>query len=276
MLSVIAVIWGSSFLLIDIGLDALRPGVITMARVVLGYGALSLLPRARVRLDAQDQPRVVLLGIVWIGIPLVLFPIAQQWISSSVAGMLNGAVPLTSAAWAGVLLRTLPGGRQAIGLIVGFAGIVAVSWPGLGEGDSTLLGTVLVLLAVALYGLATNLAVPLQQKYGALPVLRRAQQSALMIVVPFGLWQLPGSHFELGPVLAMVPLGVLGTGVAFVMMTTLVGRVGAPRGAVAIYFVPIVAIGFGVAFRGDDVAPIALVGTVLVIAGAWLASRRVA
>lgn len=190
--------------------------------------------------------------------------------------MLNGAVPLTSALWAAILLGSLPGRRQLSGLVVGFLGIIAISWPGLQQADATALGTALVLCAVFLYGLATNLAVPLQQRYGALPVLLRAQLAGLVIIVPFGLWSLPGSTAEVAPLLAMIPLGLLGTAVAFVMMTTLVGRVGAPRGAVAIYFVPVVAIVLGVVFRGDDPAPITFLGTALVILGAWLTSRRVA
>lgn len=274
LLAGIAVIWGSSFILMDIGLESLRPGVIVMIRVCLGALALSMFPKARQPVAPEDRSRIALLGVVWIGLPLAMFPLAQQWISSSVAGMLNGAVPLTSALWASILLGTLPGRRQVAGLIVGFTGIVAISWPGLQQADATALGTSLVLFAVMLYGLATNLAVPLQQRYGALPVLLRAQLAGLVIIIPYGLWSLPGSHLAVAPLVAMLPLGLLGTAVAFVLMTTLVGRVGAPRGAVAIYFVPVVAIALGVAFRGDEPAPIAFVGTALVILGAWLTSRR--
>ncbi len=275
LLAGIALIWGSSFLLMEIALETLRPGVVVMGRVLLGASALACFPAARKPLPREDLPRIFLLGIVWIGIPLSLFPIAQQWISSSVAGMVNGGVPLTSALWATILLGTLPGRRQMIGLAIGFAGIVAISWPGLQGSSATALGTGLVLLAVFLYGLSTNLAVPLQQRHGALPVLLRAQLAGLLVIVPFGLWSLPGSTLTGRSVLAMLPLGLLGTAVAFVMMTTLIGRAGAPRGSIAIYFVPVVAILLGVIFLRESVAPIAIVGTALVIGGAWLTSRRV-
>ena len=72
----------------------------------------------------------------------------------------------------------------------------------------------------------------------------------------------------------MIPLGVLGTGLAFVLMTTLVGRVGGTRGAVAIYFVPVAAIALGYLVRDEQIEPIALVGTALVLLGAWVTSRR--
>lgn len=274
LLSSIALIWGSSFLFIDIGLKAFRPGVIALARVGLGVAALALFPAARRPVDRQDLPRVAFLGLIWAGLPLILFPLAQQWIDSSVAGMLNGAVPLFGAAWAVLLLRRPLGRAQTLGLLVGFAGVVAISWPEVQGSRATTLGAGLVVLAVVCYGLAVNLAVPLQQRYGALPVLLRAQVAALAMLLPFGLWSLSGSRLEWGAAAAMLPLGILGTGLAFVLMTTLVGRVGGPRGAVATYFIPVVAIALGVVFLGERVAPVALLGTTLVLAGAWLTSRR--
>jgi drug/metabolite transporter (DMT)-like permease len=257
-----------------IGLDAFNPGVVTLARVSLGAMTLALIPKARAGIEREDRSRVILLGIIWIGIPLMIFPIAQQWIDSSVAGMLNGAVPITSAVFATILLRRLPGWRQLLGIAIGFIGILAISAPGLAESSGTALGTMLVVGAVVLYGLSTNLAVPLQQKYGALPVLLNAQLAALVIVLPFGLAQIPGSTWAWPSALAMIPLGVLGTAVAFVLMTTLVGRVGGPRGSVAIYFVPIVAMVLGVVVRSDVIERIAIVGIVLVLLGAWITSRK--
>lgn len=274
LLASVALIWGSSFLFIAIGLEAFRPGVITLARIGLGAMTLALVRRARAPIERQDLARVALLGIIWIGIPLSIFPIAQQWIDSSVAGMLNGAVPITSAVFATILLGRLPGWRQLVGIAVGFLGVVAISLPELTDSSSTALGAALVLLAIVLYGLATNVAVPLQQRYGALPVLFRAQLVALVVVVPYGLVEIPGSTWSWSAAAAMVPLGVLGTALAFVFMATLVGRVGGPRGAIAIYFLPVVAIVLGVMFRNETVAPLALVGVALVIVGAWAASRR--
>ena len=274
LLAGVALIWGSSFLFIDIGLQALEPGVIAVARVALGVAALSLVPAARRPIGREDRARVAFLGVIWAGLPLLLFPVAQQWIDSSVAGMLNGAVPLAGAAWAVLLLRRPLPRIHAVGLLLGFAGVLAIFWPELQGSRATMVGASLVVLAVLCYGLAVNLAVPLQQRHGALPVLLRAQLAALVLLAPFGLWGLGGSRFAWGPVLAMLPLGVLGTGLAFVLMTTLVGRVGGPRGAVATYFIPVVAIVLGVALLDERVAAAAVAGTALVVAGAWLTSRR--
>ena len=274
LLAGISLVWGSSFFLIDIALDSFRPGVIAAARVLLGALALSLVPAARRPIEREDLPRAAFLGVIWMGIPLSLFPIAQLWIDSSVAGMLNGAMPLATAAWSTLLFRRTPGPFQIAGLVVGFCGIVGISWAQLQGSSATVLGTVLVLVAITLYGLAANIAVPLQQRYGALPVLLRAQLAALVVVIPFGLFHLPGSEWSAEAALALVPLGALGTGIAFVLMATLVGRVGGPRGSVAIYFVPLVAMGLGVVFLDETIARSALIGIALVITGAWLTSRK--
>jgi drug/metabolite transporter (DMT)-like permease len=274
ILAVIALIWGSSFLFMEVGLRAFAPGVITAARIGLGTATLALFARSRAPIDRSDWGRVALLGTVWMAVPLSLFPIAQQWIDSSVAGMINGGVPIFAAAWAAYLLRRLPGWRQALGIGVGFVGIILVFLPELQTSADTTLGALLVLGAVFLYGLATNLAVPLQQKYGAAPVVLRAQLVAFVLVLPLGILGLPQSTWSWESALAMVPLGALGTGAAIVLMATLAGRVGATRASIAIYFLPIVAVLLGVLVLGETVAPIALLGVAFVLAGAWIASRR--
>ncbi|MEM7586947.1 MAG: DMT family transporter [Acidobacteriota bacterium] len=269
----VALIWGSSFLWIEIALEGLRPGVIAASRVLLGAAVIACFPRARKPVLRSDLGRIALMGILWMGIPLVLFPMAQQWVDSSVAGMINGAVPLSTAAWATLLLGRLPGPSQRLGLIVGFGGVVAIALPQLTASSSTALGACMIAFSVVLYGLAANLAVPLQQRYGALPVLLRAQLASLVVVVPFGLADLADCRWNTSSLLAMIPLGALGTGFAFVMMIALVGRVGSTRGSVPIYLGAPVAVTLGVLVLGETVHPAAILGTALVILGAWLTSR---
>lgn len=270
----IAVTWGSSFLFIAMGLDAFAPGVVSLVRVALGALTLALFPRARRAVeDRGDLLRIAVLGQLWIGVPFLLFPIAQQHVDSSVAGMINASMPIAAATWGIVLLRRLPGRIQLLGLAVGFVGITGVFLPQLRESEATAFGALLLLLAVVLYGLSTHLVVPLQQKYGGLAVIWRAQLSALVLIAPVGLWQLPQSSFAWSSALAMVPLGVLGTGLALVWMADLAGRVGGSRASVAIYLVPLVAIVLGVLVRHERIAPLALAGMVLVLMGAYLTSR---
>ncbi|MEE8332165.1 MAG: DMT family transporter [Acidimicrobiia bacterium] len=274
LLAATSLIWGSSFLFIAEGLEAFEPMVVTWVRVLLGAIALGVLPRSRARIDREDWPRVILLGLVWMAFPLTMFSIAQQWVDSALAGMINGAVPLFAAAVAAILLRRLPRGLQVIGLLTGFLGVVLIAAPSLSEGGSTVTGTLLILVAVASYGLSVNLTVPLQQKYGALPPISRAQLAALVMLTPFGIAGIPASSWQWSSAFAVLSLGVLSTGLAFVAMANLVGRAGATRGAVAIYFVPIFAILAGVIFRDERVAALSMLGIALVLAGAYLSSRR--
>lgn len=283
LLAAVATIWGASFALIDVGLESFSPGVVAFARVGLGALTLALIPRSRRPVDRGDLPTIALLGVLWMGIPMILFPVAQQWIASSVAGMLNAAVPLSTAAWAAVLLRRRPPPRQVVGLLLGTAGIVAIGLPELPAGVATgggsgaaAVGVALVLLAMVMYGLSFNLAVPLQQRYGPLSVLLRAQLAALAVITPYAALTAQGSVWSWRSAIAMVPLGSLGTGLAFVLMTVLVGRVGGPRGSIAIYFTPLVAIGLGVSWLGEDLHPLAAAGAALVVAGAWVTSRGAA
>jgi drug/metabolite transporter (DMT)-like permease len=271
----VALIWGSSFLLIAIGLDAFHPGLVTWLRVGFGAVTIALFPQARrTRVDRDDLTRLRLLGLIWVAIPFTLFPIAQQWIDSAVAGMLNGATPVFTALLATILLRALPSRLQIVGLIVGFAGIVAIALPSAGTGATATLGVALILVATVCYAIALNMVTPAAQKYGSLPVMAHVLGSATLLVTPFGIYGLTQSSFTWPAFMATLALGALGTGIAFYMMGALVGSVGATRSAFLTYVIPVVALTLGVVFRDEVVAPLAIAGVGLVIVGAFLASRR--
>lgn len=274
LLSSIALMWGSSFVFIAEALPSARPALIALVRIATGALAIGILGKRRARVAREDYPRIALLGIVWMAIPLLLFPIAQDLgVASSTAGMINGAMPLFAATFAAIFLRRAPGPKQAVGLVIGFAGIVMIFLPA-ARVPETALGAALALLATILYGLAANIAVPLQQRYGAIPVVFGAQLVALVAILPFGLLALPDSSPTASAWGAMAALGLFGTGLAFIAMSTLVGRAGATRGAVAIYFVPVVAVVLGFTLRDETIPGMALAGIGLVLAGAWLTSRR--
>ncbi|HEY4606399.1 MAG TPA: DMT family transporter [Acidimicrobiia bacterium] len=271
----ISTIWGASFLFIAIGLDAFHPGLVTWLRVLFGAVFMASLGRARnTRIPRHDMPRIGLLGIIWVAIPLTLFPIAQQWIDSAVAGMLNGAMPIFTAIIASVLLRHLPGRLQLVGLLVGFGGIVAIALPSAEAGATAALGVVLVIAATVCYGFATNIVAPLQQRYGSIPVMARVLWVAAALVTPYGVFGLTRSTFAWESLAAMLAVGLIGTGVAFILMGSLVGSVGPTRSSFITYLIPVVALVLGVVFRDEVISPIAVIGAILVIVGALLASRR--
>lgn len=267
-------IWGSSFLLIAIGLDSFEPGLITWMRILFGATVLWLVPAARQRVEREDAPRLVVLSVLWVAIPFTLFPIAEQHITSGVTGLLNGAMPIFAAAIGSLMLRRAPGRGHALGLIVGFVGVAAIALPTLSEGPSAAAGVGFALLATVCYGVAINIAAPLTQRYGALPVMARMLALASVWTLPIGLLGVPGSTFVWSGIAAVMGLGILGTGLAFVLMGRLVSRVGSTRASFATYLIPVVALVLGVIFRGEPVHAPSILGVALVIAGAVLASRR--
>lgn len=267
-------IWGASFLFMAIGLDAFHPGLVTLLRVGFGAAFMAAIPRTRARsIERADWPSIALLGVIWVAIPLTLFPIAQQWIDSGVAGMLNGSTPIFTAVVASLLLRQLPGRRQILGLLIGFIGIVAIALPSAGGDQTAAIGVILVLTATVGYAFASNIVAPLQQKYGSLPVMARVQWFAVALVTPFGLYGTTQSTFAWPSLFAMMAVGILGTGLAFLLMGNLLGSVGPTRATFVTYAMPVIALGLGIIFRDEVALPIAVIGVVLVIMGAALASR---
>ncbi len=273
LLVVPGVIWGASFLFIAEGLEALGPNGVTFVRILVGFATLSLFPAVRQPVVREDRARIAWLGLLWFALPLSLFPFAEQRVTSALTGMLNGAVPIFTALAAWLLTRRPPTRGVALGLIVGLLGAVLVALPSAGEGGSSASGVAMVLLALTFYGFALNIARPLQQRNGALPVLWRAQGVALIATAPLGIPELLHAHWSLGPVLSLLALGSLGTALAFVLAAVAAGRLGATRASATAYFIPVVALLLGVVVRGEHVAALSVVGSAVLLVGAWLMRR---
>ena len=274
LFATVGTIWGSSFLFMAIGLEAFQPGLVTWLRVLFGAALLWILPGVRTRIDRADVVSLLILAVTWVAIPFTLFPLAQGSVNSAIAGMLNGAAPIFTVVVATILFRRAPGSRQLLGIPIGFLGVAAIALSAAGEGPSQLVGVVLILVATVCYGIAFNVATPLQQKYGSLPVMARILAIGAVLTAPFGLGSIPGSRFAWFALLAIAAVGVLGTGIAFVLMGRLVGRVGATRASIVGYLIPVVALLLGVVLRNDEVEPVAIGGVALVFVGAYLTSRR--
>jgi hypothetical protein len=116
-------------------------------------------------------------------------------------------------------------------------------------------------------------AVLVAQRYGAIPVLWRAQAFALLMTAPMGLVGLGRSTFSWHAMGAMIGLGVLGTSLAYVFIADNAGRLGSTRASVATYAIPVVSLLLGVVIRNETVSAIALVGCGLAIVGAFQAGR---
>jgi drug/metabolite transporter (DMT)-like permease len=268
-------VWGSSFYFIAEGLEAFPAATITPMRIGFGFITLAVLPGARrATIPRADLRRIAVLAVVWMAVPLSMFPFAEERVSSSVTGMLNGATPIFVAAVASVLARKSPPAHQLAGLAIGSLGIVLIALPTWGKGSSSAGGIVMILAALTCYGVALNLAVPLQRTYGTLPVMWRAQAVALVLTTPFAVPVLDEISFEWGPFLAIVALGALGTALAYVLMASNAGRLGSTRASVATYIIPVVSLLLGGMLRNEPIAALAVAGCAIALLGAYLAGRR--
>lgn len=276
VLALVALTWGASFLFIAYGLESFPPLTVAFLRVACGTVTLALVPAARRHVERADWPRLAVLGLVWMAIPLSLFPIAEQWVSSSLAGLLNGGMPIVVAFIAAIVHRTRPTRRQRAGLALGVVGMALISGPSFTGSAEEALGAGLIIIAVCCYGIATNIAGPLQQKYGGPVVMLRVEAVGALLVAPFGVWGLRNSHPSVRSVLSILVMGVLGTGVAFAAISWVLGRVGALRVSMVTYLIPPVSLTLGVALRGDTVHVANIVGIVIVLSGAFLLSQATA
>ena len=267
-------IWGTSFFFIAEGLEAFPAIMITPMRIAFGFLALAFVPASRTPIPRSAWPRIITLAAVWMAVPLTMFPFAEERVSSSVTGMLNGATPLFVATVGALVFHMRPSRAQVTGLIVGFLGVVLVAIPTVSEGKSSVVGILLILLALSCYGFSLNVAMPLQQTYGSLPVLWRAQMAALVMTAPFGLTGIGDINFAWKPLLMVGLLGVFGTGLAYVMTVSNAGRLGATRASVTTYLIPVVALALGAIVRDEKVYALSIAGCAVALVGAYLAGRR--
>ena len=270
----VALIWGSSFLWIVIALDSFEPGVIALTRVALGAASLFMLRASRVRVAKEDWLAVAVVGIAGNAAPALLFALAEQSVSSSVVGMLNAGVGIVTLSIAFGMGNRSFARRHVLGLLIGLSGVGLLVQPTLQGSDAAATGIGYVILALIGYGLTNNVLPPLQQKYGGIAVIARAQLIGTFVLLPFGIADLADSRFTWKSLIAVSILGVFGTGVARSMYATIIGRIGAPRASVVAYLIPLVAITLGVTVRDESVQFVQFVGLGLVLTSAFLTSSR--
>jgi drug/metabolite transporter (DMT)-like permease len=274
MTSAVALTWGSSFLFIAIALDHVATGVVPIARLTFGALALACFPAARKRIAREDIPRVALLGLIAMTFPFYLYPLAEQSVSSSITGMINGSIPVTTVVAAAILTRKMPSRRRSFAVLIGFVGISLISFGSVGDDKGASIHGVMFLLAATLcYAFTSILSREMQVKYGTLTVLLWQELFALLFALPLGVPALFDSHFAWSALFALIALGSLGTGFAYVMYGKLMVRAGAVRGVIGVFFTPIVATILGLVFRHESVSALSVLGMCVVIVGAYFTSR---
>ena len=269
-----ALTWGSSFLLIDIIIQDAPTTFVPFGRSFFGMVALFFVPGSRNKIAPEHWRKIWILGLIWMALPFFLFPIAERTVASSIAGMMNGALPVVVIVVTAIWVRTKPSGQRIVAILVGFLGIVLIAVPSINDGSSAdAKGIFYLLAALMCYAVALNMARPLQAIYSPATLMMRVVSISTVLSAPLGLYALRTTTFTFALFGSTVVLGALGSGIAFLLFGTLLKRTGTVRAMIPTYFTPIVGTFLGVLFNGEKVLALSLLGMLIVIFGAWLTSR---
>ncbi|MFM1992903.1 MAG: hypothetical protein RL600_731 [Actinomycetota bacterium] len=275
-------IWGSSFLFISFGLDALTPTGIAFWRSAIGALTLLLvLLVLRIKLVRGWSAWVKLwiAGLFMSAMPAVLFGYAQQHVTSALAAILNASTPIFTVIAILIAFRAeKPKPEVLVGLAVGLLGVFVVLgiWNGFGENEPLAIGA--LILAVTCYGIGSpflrKYVEPLNLKPEA-AVFGQVLTSAITLF-PF---YLTGALF-VGPlgfssVASMLALGILGTGLAYAMYYRLLAQVGSAIGSAVTYMSPIVGVILGVLLLGEQITWNEPIGAAVILFGAAVAQGRI-
>lgn len=280
-IALLALIWGSSFLWIKLALRGLSPVEVTLARLVLGAGVLFVVVAVR----RQTLPRG---AVVWMHIviaalfanaaPYLLFALGEQHVASSTAGMLNATTPLWTVVVAlAVRHQKNVSLRQGAGLILGFGGALLIFAPWQSVSGFASAGAIACLAAAASYGISYVYMDRYLARRGINPVTLSACQllaAAALLAMALGVAGTPAPRLDVTVVVSIVILGVLGTGVAYVLNYQIITSEGATLASTVIYLLPVVAIVLGVVVLAETVTASAIAGIALVLLGVALTRRQ--
>ncbi|TGB09641.1 DMT family transporter [Streptomyces sp. MZ04] len=278
---VLSLIWGFSFLLIKVGTEGYAPFQVTLGRLVFGtavVAAVLVVKRERLPRGARTWGHLAVSAFLLNALPFSLFAYAELTIPSTLAGICNATSPLWGMALSLVALsEDRPTRRRVAGLGIGFFGVLTVlgAWQGFSGLDFG--GTAMALLASLSYPIGwiyvrrtlagsghSNLSLSGAQLLVA--TVELAVATPLFTSFP--------THFPAVPLLAIVALGALGTGLAFLIQYGLVAEVGPTTAQMVTYFIPVIATAAGVAVLGESLSWSTPVGAVIVLAGAALTQSR--
>jgi len=278
----LGVVWGCSFIFIKLGLEFLTPIGVAFGRVSMG--ALTLVFWARFKKIELPTDKKVWLHL-WVVslllnvIPGVLFAFAETKVTSILAGIINAVTPLMTLLAIMVAFREeKPKSFQVIGLMLGFVGVLTVLsvWQGLGE--NPLSAVLALLLAVTCYGFSF----PYSRKFVLPRKLKPEAMAAVQVstgaitLLPFYLMDgIAKDEYRPGPVLAMIALGVFGSGFAYIWNFKIMEAVGSAIASTVTYVTPVVAVIVGIIFLGEKVAWYEPVGAAIVLLGAAIGQQRI-
>ena len=267
-------IWGSSFLMIKYSLDELNPSDIALYRILIGALFVNIFVRTKEKIDKADHIKFVIVSFFWMALPFYMFAIAEQTITSSLAGLINGSTPIFVAFIAVVFYRLRITNLQIIYIFSGFIGVGLITLSGGINELSFNIGSIFALIASISYGIAVNIVEPLIKKYQSYIVLKIVMRYAsLLSLILYGFtasFKLPTPQVSLIP---MLILGIGGTGIAFLTYYKLLDNVGRISSSFIVYMIPIFSIFFGYQFLNEITYAIQFVGIGVILTSAFLYSR---
>jgi drug/metabolite transporter (DMT)-like permease len=281
--AVLCAFWGSSFLLLALALEGLSPAQVVLGRVTTG--AVVIWAIVALRRQALPSGRglwghLAVAGLFGNVIPFTLFAFATERIPSGLAGLLNATTPLFTLAFAVAALsdERLSATRTA-GFVLGFLGVATVIGPaGLGSGEAfSVTGQLAALAGAASYGVAFVYSRRFIAGRGVPPLSLAAGQLAvssgiLLLMAPVLATQ--PVDIDVTVAVAVLLLGGLSTGVAYILYYNLLVEVGATTTSMVTYLVPVVAVTLGVVVLGEPVTWNLFVGGAVVIVGVAVAEGR--
>ena len=267
----LAAIWGASFIFMRTA--AVEFGALPTAAVRVAIASLSLLPLLWLRGQGPDLARhwkpVFLVGLTNSGIPFACFSYALLSITTGLSSILNATVPLFGAVIAWLWLRDRPNASRTLGLAIGFLGVALLAWDKASfkpdaSGASSGWAVMACLLACLCYGISASFTKRYLTGIPPLVTATGSQIGATLGLALPALWLWPAKTPGLSAWLAVLAVGVLCTGVAYVLFFRLIANVGPAKALTVTFAVPVFAILYGGLFLGEALTPW-MVGCGLVI-----------
>lgn len=274
-LGLLGAIWGASFMFMRVA--APEFGSTPLVAIRLGLGAAILLPflwRERRAFDRQLWPRLALIGAINSAIPFTLFAWAAQRAPAGVGAITNSMAVLFAALVAFLFYGEKIGARRAVALIAGFAGVIVLASGKVG-GASIGLPVAAGTFAAFLYGIGGNLVKRHLAGLPATAVAAATLSCAALMTAPFAIAQWPQHAVSAKSWGAVATLGVLCTGIAFVMFYRLIARIGASRAATTTYLVPLFGVGWAWLLLDEPLTMTMVVAGVLILGSVVLSQRPV-
>jgi|WetSurMetagenome_2_1015567.scaffolds.fasta_scaffold16601_2 drug/metabolite transporter (DMT)-like permease len=271
---ILALIWGSSFMWIKIAVADVSPFVLVTFRVffaVLGILAIILITRGKFPLQKRWIGVFAFLGFFNVTFPFLLISWSEQYITSGMASILNSTVTLFTFLFASFfILEERLTWLKALGIILGFAGVVVISMDDIGSGLGNMqVGVIVSLIASACYGAAnvfgrinTKGLEPNAQAFGQLT-------AAFIFIIPATIIFDPTFILPNKPItwFALVLLGLLNTAVATWLYYSLLNSVGSTRTSLVAYFIPLVGVILGILFMGESLSWNLFIGALMIVGG---------